>query len=184
MKYIPLAIIVAAICAVFVCLVLYENDFLWKAQELNLFLNTSMFFQQQMEFAGGLLVWTASFLTQFFYQPWWGVAILCVWWLVLMLLTKMAFRIPLRWGVLLLVPVALLLLTDVDLGYWIYYLKLRGHFFVATVGLTAAVGLVAASEVFPAPSLHCADGDRGISPDGILWFVGCLAHGCFVMAVA
>lgn len=142
LKYIPLAIIVAAICAAFVCLVLYENDFLWKAQELNLFLNTSMFFQQQMEFAGGLLVWTASFLTQFFYQPWWGVAILCVWWMVLMLLTKMAFRIPLRWGVLLLVPVALLLLTDVDLGYWIYYLKLRGHFFVATVGLTAAVGLV------------------------------------------
>ena len=31
---------------------------------------------------------------------------------------------------------------NVDLGYWIYYLKLRGHFFVAAMGTTVAVAAV------------------------------------------
>ena len=39
------------------------------------------------------------------------------------------------WTAVLLIPVALLLIMDVDLGYWIYYLKLRGHFFAATIGV-------------------------------------------------
>ncbi len=141
-KLIPPAVIAASICAVFACLMVYENDFLWKAQELNLFLDTPMFFRQQMEVAGGMLVWIGCYLTQFFYFPWMGAALLCVGWGILVVLTKMAFRIPWRWGVVLLIPVALLLITDVDMGYWIYYLKLRGHFFVATVGMLVSVAMV------------------------------------------
>ena len=36
-----------------------ENDFLWKLQEQNLFLDTSLFFKEQMVVPGGLLSWQA-----------------------------------------------------------------------------------------------------------------------------
>lgn len=133
---------VLALVAIAVALLTYDSDFLYRVQELNLFLYTPLFFQQQMVVAGGFLTWIGTYFTQYFYYPWIGVVLLCLWWLLLMWLVKRAFRIPAYASVALLVPVALLLITDVDLGYWIFYLKLRGHFFVATIGTTAAVALV------------------------------------------
>lgn len=131
-----------ALVVVAICLLFFESDYLWKAQELNLHLDTPLFFRQQMVVSGGFLVWIGTYFTEFFYHPVLGVAILCLWWAVLMGLTAKAFRIPLKWMTLLLVPVALLLLTIVDMGYLIYYLKLRGHFFVGVIALSAVCGLV------------------------------------------
>lgn len=140
-----MAVLVAIACA----LLLYENDLLWKAQEMNLFLNTSLYFKQQMVAPGGMLTYVGTFFTQFFYYPAVGVLLLCAWWLLLMALTKRAFLVPDRWAVLMLVPVALLLLTIVGMGYWVYFLKLRGHFFVTTIGCTAVVGLLWAFRCLP-----------------------------------
>lgn len=136
------AILVAALVAIAFCLLKYEGDYLWKAQELNLFLDTPLFLKQQMIEAGWLLMWLGCWFTEFFYHPWMGVSLLCLWWALLMLVMGRTFRVPLKWATLLLIPVAALLLTDVDLGYWLYYLKLRGHFFVATIGTTLAVSSV------------------------------------------
>ena len=49
-----------------------------------------------------------------------------------------------------LIPVGLLLLTIVDMGYWLYMLKLQGHFFVSTIGTTAVVALLWAYRCVPA----------------------------------
>lgn len=136
------AILVTALGIIAYYLLRYESDYLWKAQELNLFLDTPLFLRQQMVEAGGLLIWAGCWFTEFFYHTWMGVTLLCLWWTLLMLIAGKAFRIPMKWATLLLIPVAALLLTDVDLGYWLYYLKLRGHFFVATIGTTLAVGSV------------------------------------------
>ncbi len=136
------AIPVVALIAIAAALLAYDSDFLYRVQELNLFLYTPLFFQQQMVVAGGFLTWMGTYFTQYFYYPWMGVALLSLWWLLLMWLVKRAFRIPAYASAALLVPVVLLLITDVDLGYWIFYLKLRGHFFVATIGTAAAVALV------------------------------------------
>ena len=136
------AILLTALVAVAYYLLRNESDYLWKAQELNLFLNTPLFLKQQMVGAGWLLVWLGSWFTEFFYHQWLGVTLLCLWWALLMFLAGRAFHIPMKWASLLLIPVAALLLTDVDLGYWLYYLKLRGHFFAATIGTTIAVGNV------------------------------------------
>lgn len=136
------AIPVVALLAIAAALLAYDSDFLYRVQELNLFLYTPLFFQQQMVVAGGFLTWMGTYFTQYFYYPWMGVALLSLWWLLLMWLVKRAFRIPAYASVALLAPVVLLLITDVDLGYWIFYLKLRGHFFVATIGTAAAVALV------------------------------------------
>lgn len=117
-------------------LVAYESEYLWKVQELNLFLDTPLFLRQQMVASGWLLTWLGTWFTEFFFHPWLGVTLLCCLWALLMVVTGRALRVPLAWSAVLLLPVALLLLTDVGLGYWLYYLKLRGHFFAATLGLT------------------------------------------------
>ena len=144
----PLLCVVAVIAAA-IGLLKLEEEFLWKLQELNLHLHTPLFFRQQMVVAGGLLTWLGTWFTEFFYHPATGVAWLCLWWVVLMLLASRAFRVPLKWSIVLLVPVALVLLTVVDMGYWVYYLKLRGHAFVAVMGLSAACALVWAFRSLP-----------------------------------
>lgn len=133
------AVVLAAIA---VCLLSFESDYLWKAQELNLHLDTPLFFRQQMVVAGGFLTWIGTYFTETFFHPVHGIFMLIMWWLLLMLLAGRAFRVPLKWSVLLLVPVALLLLTCVDIGYMIYYLKLRGYFFSATIALCIMCAMV------------------------------------------
>ncbi len=132
---------VLGLVAVAAALLTYDADILFRVQELNLFLYTPLYFEQQMVVPGGLLMWLGTYFTQYFYHPWLGVTLLCLWWLLLMWLAKRALRIPAYASALLLVPVVMLLITDVDMGYWIFYLKLRGHFFVATLGTTAALAL-------------------------------------------
>ena len=119
-----------------------ESDFLWKVQDLNLFLYTPLYFKQQMVVPGGMLTYLGTYFTQYFYHTWMGVLMLCGWWGLLMWIIKRTFNIPAKWASLMLYPIALLLITDVDLGYWVFYLKLRGHFFVATIGTTLAITLV------------------------------------------
>ena len=123
-------------------LLAYEPHFLWKVQEKNLFLCSTLFLKEQLVVPGGMLTWLGTFFTQFLYYPWLGVLMLCCWWLLLMFILKRTFRIPDRWAILMLIPVALLLLTNMDQGYWIYMLKLRGHFFVSTIGTTVVAALL------------------------------------------
>lgn len=137
-----IAVWLLALAAIACALLVYENDQLWKVQEMNLFLNTPLYFKQQMVVSGGLLTYIGTFFTQFLHHPTVGVLLLCAWWLLLMGLVKRTFRVPDKWAALMLIPVALLLLTIVDMGYWVYLLKLRGHFFVSTIGCTAVVALL------------------------------------------
>ena len=133
---------IVALAAIACGLLYFESDLLWKVQELNLFLQTSLFFKQQMVVPAGMLTYIGTWLTQLFYYPWLGVAVLCLCWLLLLWLLKRTFAVPARWASLLLIPVALLLLTNVDLGYWIYMLKLRGHFFLTTIATISVVALL------------------------------------------
>jgi len=142
LKWLSPTLVAAALVAVAYCLLKNESDYLWKAQELNLFLDTPLYLKELAVKSGWLLSWLGSYFTEFFYRPWLGVAMLVGWWLLLIVAMGRTFRVPMKWAVVLLIPVAALLVTDVDLGYWLYYLKLRGHFFVATIGTTLAVAAV------------------------------------------
>lgn len=119
-----------------------DGDVLFRIQELNLFLYTPLFLKQQLVVPGGLLGWLGAWFTQYLYHPGLGITLLMLWWSLLMVVTARCFRLPSQWWLLLIMPITLLLITDVDLGYWIYYLKLRGHFFLTTIGLVGAVSLV------------------------------------------
>ncbi len=141
-KHLTIVIRIVALLVIAGALLLFESDQLWKVQEKNLFFCTTLFLREQLVVPGGLLTWTGRFFTQFLYYPWLGVSLLCAWWYLLMSLTKRTFRIPDRWTVLLLIPVVILLISNMDMGYWIYVLKLKGHFFVTTIGTTIVVALL------------------------------------------
>ena len=145
----PIALWLVTLIAVATVLLFFESDLLWKVQQHNVFLTTSLFFQQMMAMPGGMLSYLATFFTQHFYYPWVGVILLCCWWLLLMWLTKRAFNIAERWTVLTVIPVAILLVANMDLGYWIYFIKLPGYFYAATIGTTAATALLWAFRSLP-----------------------------------
>lgn len=140
MKYATIWIV--ALVAIACGLLVYESHYLWKIQELNLFLQTPLFFKQQMVVPAGMLTYVGTWFTQFLYYPLVGVSMLCGWWLLLLFLLKKTFDVPARWASLLLIPVALLLVTNVDLGYWLFFLKLRGHFFISTIATVLVVALL------------------------------------------
>ena len=149
-RFIPIALWLVALAAIAIALLTIESDVLWKVQQYNLFLSSSLFFKQQMVASGGLLSYLGTFFTQFFYHPWIGIVLLCGWWLLLMWFVKRTFCIPDKWCAVTLIPVALLLTANMDLGYWIYTMKLPGYFFSATIGTTAAVALMWAFRKLPA----------------------------------
>ena len=130
-----------ALVIALVVLVSYESDYLYRVQELNLFLYTPLFFKQQLVVAGGMLTWLGTYFTQFFYHPWVGSLLLCLWMGLLTWLVQNAFRLPVHWWPILLLPCALVLITDFSLGYWLYYLKLRGYFFITVMGASLTVVL-------------------------------------------
>ena len=150
LKLLSPALVVVALLATACCLLIYEREFLWKAQEMNLFLDTPLFLKQQMVTSGWLLTWLGCYFTEFFYHPALGVTFLTLWWAVFLLVIWRTFRIPVRWTVVLLIPLAAVIIMNMDLGYWVYYLKLRGHFFVAAIGTTIAVASVWLFRLVPA----------------------------------
>lgn len=148
-RFVPFISWAIALSLIAFVLIHYESDLLWKVQQYNLFLDNAIFFRDRMLVAGGLLSYASCYFTQFFFYPWMGVLILCGWWLLLMWLTKRAFRITDNWAVLALIPIAILLIANIHLGYWHYFMKLQGYFYVATIGTTATVALLWAFRKLP-----------------------------------
>ena len=141
-KHLTIILWVVALAVIAGAMLCFESDQLWKVEQKNLFLSSGLFLKEQLVVPGGFLTWLGTWFTQFLYYPWLGVLFLCGWWLALMAILKRMFRISDRWAIVMLIPVALLLLTNMDMGYWIYVLKLRGHFFVSTIGTTAVAALL------------------------------------------
>ena len=154
LKLLSPALVVVALVATAICLLVFESDLLWKVQELNLFLDTPLFLKQQMVTSGWLLTWLGCYFTEFFYHPAMGVTLLTLWWALLLLVIWRTFRIPVEWTAVLLIPLAAVIIMNMDLGYWVYYLKLRGNFFVAAIGTTIAVAAVWLFRLLPVPLSH------------------------------
>ena len=73
----PIALWLVTLIAVATVLLFFEADLLWKVQQHNVFLHTSLFFQQMMTVPGGMLSYLATYCTQHFYYHWVGVILLC-----------------------------------------------------------------------------------------------------------
>ena len=108
---------------VWALLAFYERDLLLRLDAQSLFLFDNLFFESSMSVPAGLLGYVGCFLTQFFYYPALGAAIFVALLALVYLLTRKAFNVPAKWAFVAMVPMFLLLAADVQLGYWIYYIK-------------------------------------------------------------
>lgn len=124
-------------------LITENSDTLFMAQSRSLFYNSEIHFKECMQLPAGLLFFIGGFLTQFFYIPALGAAILIFLWVVIALITKKAFSIRNLLMPLNLVVPFMLLVSVIDLGYWIYYIKFIGYYFVPTLGLMLVVSWAA-----------------------------------------
>jgi hypothetical protein len=148
-RIIPFLPWLIALLLIAFALLRFEDDLLWRVQQNDLFLNTSLFFHDKMLVPGGFLSYLSCYFTQFFCHPWIGVLILCACWLLLMWLIKRTFRIADNWAILALIPVATLLVANMSLGYWHYLMRVRGYFFIPTIGATIAVAMLWAFRSLP-----------------------------------
>ena len=57
---------IGALLLIAVALLCFEPDLLWKVQQYNLFLDTPLFFREQMLVPGGCLSYSSCYFTQFF----------------------------------------------------------------------------------------------------------------------
>ena len=141
-------VIIACIAVCGYKLVSLESEMLLRAQELNLWLPTTLYWKTLMQYPGGAASWLATYLTQYFYHPWLGVSILCGLWLIICFILAWVYRLKGPWIALtLLVPLALLACFT-QTGYWIYYQKLQGHLFVPTVGVLFATTCLIIQRLF------------------------------------
>lgn len=116
-------------------LMVCNADLLYMVQERSLFMSSSVFLTDCLRTPGGLLTWLALWFTQFFYYPWLGGSMLVGLWLVICLVLQRTFRPVASWSWLVLIPVVALLVSTIDLGYWIYILKQQGYWFRETLGI-------------------------------------------------
>ncbi len=103
-------------------------DLLYTWQEYGLFMSTSSFMAETVS-NYGLWAWIGSYLTQFFYYPWLGSGMLIAMWIISYYLIASAFKMQDEWSPIALIPFVSLLISVVQVGYWIYYINTPGYCF-------------------------------------------------------
>lgn len=141
--------------AIFICLAVYillgqYPDMLYTAQDRNEFFYSSTFFTQSLSMPTGLMIYLGSLLTQFFYYPVVGVSLLALLWCAIYGVTIKVFRLTDRTALLALLPLTCLLVSLIDLGYWIYILPFHGYWFSESLIVLCALLMLWASTRTPA----------------------------------
>ena len=118
----------------FVVYLLYINkEVLYTAHDRSEFLYGAPFFHTLLSKPFGLMQYVGAWLTQLFYYPALGSAVLVAIWALIYIVGTKAFRLKSSASALMLLPVACLLTSVVDLGYWIYVSTIRGYWFSQSV---------------------------------------------------
>ena len=131
----PCIFALAFVAFAYIMLLAENSDYLWTAQDRSIFVGNSQFFKEKMAVPGGMGIWLGCYLTQFFYYPALGATILILLLLLSYYLTVKVFGFKGAWSALALIPVCALLASIIDIGYWIYYLKVPGYWFRETLGM-------------------------------------------------
>ncbi len=134
-----LAYVIFFVALAWYFLYMKNADTMYFLQDRGWWNSTSLFFKDCMSTPGGLLAWTGSFLTQFFYYPALGCLLLILLWLLTFGLAKFSFKVPNEWSFLLFIPIVALLCSIIQLGYWVYILIDVDYVFYHSLGLFAAL---------------------------------------------
>lgn len=117
-----------------------KNSFMLRwYEEMSLFEPNYFFLRQFIYYPGGILRYMGTYLTQFMYHPFLGTSLLIILWLVLIWLTKKAFRLNGKlYPLAFMVPLALLV-SVVQLDEAWLTLKSAGYLFFNTLGYIFAL---------------------------------------------
>ena len=119
----------------FVVYLLYINqEVLYTAHDRSEFVFGTPFFHTLMSKPFGLMRYVGAWLTQLFCEPVVGAGVLVAIWILIFFVGTKAFRLQGSASALMLLPVACLLTSVVDMGYWIYISTIRGYWFSQSVG--------------------------------------------------
>lgn len=120
---------------VFALYILYINkEVLYTAQERSEFLIGTPFFSDLLSKPFGLMQYVGAWLAQYLFDPVVGGGILLAIWVLSFFFGVKAFRLQGSAMALMLLPIACLLTSIVDLGYWIYIFRIKGYWFSQSVG--------------------------------------------------
>ena len=143
-QWIWFPIFIVAFVAVAAYYLISENsDTLYMAQSRSLFYNSEVHFKECMQLPGGLLSFVGGFLTQLFYKPLLGASTLICLWVVIALITMKAFNVRAVLTSFAFIVPFMLLTSVIDLGYWLYYIKFVGYYFMPSLGLLLVVSWAA-----------------------------------------
>ena len=131
----------------YLILVVFHNDYLYAVENHSLWLNSRHFLEERMLQPGGLMMWAGCYLTQYFHYPFLGALILVALWALIYWLTIKAFRLEKGNCILALIPVTALLCSEIDLGYWLYYIKIPGYWFSESIGVAFTLAAIYLSRI-------------------------------------
>lgn len=117
--------------ALWAVLAFYESALLQRTESFSLFLFDATYFDNMMLLPAGLLSYIGCFLIQFFHYPAVGAAIYVLLLLAVYCLVRKVFDIPSRYALLALLPVVAIVASNTQLGYWMFYLKMPGYYYMA-----------------------------------------------------
>ena len=127
----------------FVVYILFINqEVLYTAHDRSEFIYGAPFFHTLMSKPFGLVQYVGAWLTQFFYHPILGAGMLVAIWALIFYVGAKAFQLQRSASALMLLPIACLLTSIVDLGYWIYIFSVRGYWFSQSLGYRAMLSLL------------------------------------------
>ena len=134
----------------FVVYVLYINqEVFYTAHDRSEFIFGAPFFQSLLSKPFGLMLYVGAWLTQLFYKPGVGTGVMLTIWTLIFYVGTKAFRMKGSSSALMLLPIACLLTSIVDLGYWIYIYPIRGYWFSQSVGYLVMLLLLWAARCTP-----------------------------------
>ena len=138
---------------VFIAFVAYilriNQEVFYTAQDRSEFIYGTPFFHTLLSKPFGLMQYVGAWLTQFFYKPALGAGVLMAIWALIFYVGTKAFKLQGGAAALMLLPVACLLTSVVDLGYWIYISTIRGYWFSQSVGYLVMLLLLWAARSTP-----------------------------------
>ena len=134
----------------FVVYILYINqEVLYTAHERSEFIFGAPFFHTLMSKPFGLMRYVGAWLTQLLCEPAIGAGVLIAIWVLIFYVGTKAFRLQGSASALMLLPVACLLTSIVNQGYWIYISTIRGYWFSQSVGYLVMLLLLWAARCTP-----------------------------------
>lgn len=178
LRFLPFILAVVLWCL----LTFKEQFFLRKVEDLSVFLFDKLFILESFRTPGGFLGLAGAFLTQFLHLPWLGALIWVFLLLLVYQLTIKVFNIPEQFRLLALLPVALLVIGNMSLGYGVFIMREQDHFFAPLLGyIVSLIPLASTGKLKTAWGkilFLCIWTIAGFALFGTFAFTGTLAAAC------